>query len=392
MFIATLLSVALFTVALVLGTAMEDIMGLLAGGQLTGSTFVYLLLRLIPVVVPNALPLGILTAVLIVLGRMSANNEILAMKAAGVSLYRIVAPIALLAILGTGLAMVIALYYTPKAKRNYQTLLANIVKEEPLKFLQPKTFIHQFPGLVIYGHERRATEMRNIYIWELSDDHQVTAFIRAERGIAHFDKATHTIQLRLIRGMAETRSSNDAENFVENAIPTGRFAEGELSLSLKKILGNPSAATKLSSMTLNELLAERNRLLHAQPDTEAEQRENDNRRIITQLAIQENLARSCAVISLCLIAFPLGIKVSRSETYANIAVAIALALVYYVFFIMVTWLEKTPHLRPDIFIWLPNIVFQAVGLWALRRANNDGLGGGGKGTAIPRLRAFLGRR
>lgn len=369
-----MLSVALFTVVLVFGKALQDIVSLFAGSQIGGKTFAYLLLTSIPLVLPNALPLGMLTAVLLLLGRMSANNEILAMKAAGISLYRIVAPIIVLAMLGTALTTVISFYYTPTAKKNYETMLANIVKDEPRKFLQPKTFIRQFPRLVIYANERYGTEMHDLYIWQLSDDHQVTSFIRAERGIAHFNKATYTIRLTLKNGTAETRSSSDAENFVKNSIPTGKFEEGELSLSLAKILGNSSAEKKLSAMTLNQLLAERKRLMAVQPATEAERLENTKQRIITQFVIQENLALSFAVISLCLIAFPLGIKVSRSETYANIAIAIALAIVYYVIIVMFRWLEKTPHLRPDIMIWIPNIIFLSVGLWALHRANNDGLG------------------
>jgi len=353
------------------GTALQDIVGLLAGGQLTLQGFAYLMLSLVPMVIPNALPLGMLTAVLLVLGRMSANNEILAMKASGIGLYRIVAPILLLAIMGTALAGFISLYYTPKAKGKYTAMLANIVKEAPLKFLQPKTFIRQFPGLVIYVNERFSREMHDIYIWELSDDQKATRFIRAETGIADFDKASNTIKLKLKNGVAEARSSSRSENFVEDSILTPGFKETELSLSLEKILGNPTSRKKLSSMTLNQLLVERQRIMTTPYATETERLANSNRRILTQLAIQENLARSFAVISLCLIAFPLGIKISRSETYANLAIAIALALVYYVIFIMFTWLEKTPQLRPDIMVWLPNILFQSIGIGALYRANQQ---------------------
>ena len=79
------------------------------------------------------------------------------------------------------------------------------------------------------------------------------------------------------------------------------------------------------------------------------------------------------MIALCLIALPLGIKISRSETYANLAIALALAMTYYVLFIMAMWLEKNPAIRPDLWLWLPNILFLSAGLWALRRANRDGM-------------------
>jgi len=70
-----------------------------------------------------------------------------------------------------------------------------------------------------------------------------------------------------------------------------------------------------------------------------------------------------------LISIPLGIKASRSETYANLGIALGLALTYFLLTILISWTEKHPMMRPDLLIWLPNFLFQAIGLYLLHRTN-----------------------
>jgi lipopolysaccharide export system permease protein len=61
---------------------------------------------------------------------------------------------------------------------------------------------------------------------------------------------------------------------------------------------------------------------------------------------------------------PFGIKVSRRETSANFGVVLLLALAYYFLTtVVVGWFDKSPELRPDLLVWVPNIFFIGVGLW-----------------------------
>ena len=82
-------------------------------------------------------------------------------------------------------------------------------------------------------------------------------------------------------------------------------------------------------------------------------------RIKVQLQIQSNLANAFGILSLTLLAIPLGIRVSRSETFVNFGVALALALTYYLLTVFVSWI-RNPDFRPDILVWLPNLAVQAV--------------------------------
>ena len=76
-----------------------------------------------------------------------------------------------------------------------------------------------------------------------------------------------------------------------------------------------------------------------------------------------------SVLAFALLAVPLGIKVSRKETSANLGVALALAMGYYFATVVAGWFDNRPELRPDLLMWLPNLAFQALGVWLLRRVD-----------------------
>ncbi|MBR7106018.1 MAG: LptF/LptG family permease, partial [Opitutales bacterium] len=81
------MTVALFVFVLVLGNILKEVMGDLTAGRLSISFFLYIVALIIPGVIPYALPMGMLTGILLVFGRMSAQSEIVAMKACGRSIF-----------------------------------------------------------------------------------------------------------------------------------------------------------------------------------------------------------------------------------------------------------------------------------------------------------------
>jgi lipopolysaccharide export system permease protein len=86
-----------------------------------------------------------------------------------------------------------------------------------------------------------------------------------------------------------------------------------------------------------------------------------------QLVMQEKFQNALAMLTFALIGVPLGIKVSRRETSANLGVAVALALGYYFLTVMVNWLDRHPEYRPDQLFWIPNLVFFGLAVWLFGR-------------------------
>jgi lipopolysaccharide export system permease protein len=119
-------------------------------------------------------------------------------------------------------------------------------------------------------------------------------------------------------------------------------------------------------MTYKELVAEKARLEREPvPPDGAQQRERDIMKV--KFTIQDKINLALAIFTFAFAGVPLGIKVSRRETSANLGVAVLLALAYYFFIVVAGWLDQHPEYRPDLLLWVPNLLFLALGAWLLRR-------------------------
>ena len=140
-----------------------------------------------------------------------------------------------------------------------------------------------------------------------------------------------------------------------------------LRLPLGGLFGQSAFHPKLQWYSLPKLLKELRRLARPVPPAEQSQRNLDRMKL--RMVVQEKFTMAFAVFSFALVGVPLGIKVSRRETSANLGLALALALGYYFMTIAIGWLERRPELRPDLLMWLPNLIFIAVGFWLFWRVD-----------------------
>lgn len=361
-----LAAVGLFAFVLMLGNAIRDLLGYVLADQLTPTTFVRLVLLLIPFTISYALPMGMLTGVLLTLGRLSADSEITAMRAAGISLFRMARPVVLLGVLGFLLGLYVNFTAMPQARLQYQRELADAVRINPLRFIVPRTFIRDFPGYVVYVGDKQGPVLKEFWLWELDDTQRVVRTVRAGSGRFDFDETSNTLLLTLLQAQIESRNPRLPENF-SSAPLVGTFEKTEqIRLPLEKLFGRSGVQQKLKWMTYPELRAEEARLaaLAVPPDQLKEHRREQMK---VQLVMQEKFQNALAMLTFALIGVPLGIKVSRRETSANLGVAVALALGYYFLTVMVNWLDRHPEYRPDQLFWIPNLVFFGLAVWLFGR-------------------------
>lgn len=365
-----LASVGLFAFVLLLGNALRDLLGYVLSGQLEPVTFLRLLALLVPFVVSYALPMGVLTGVLLVLGRMSSDRELTAIRAAGVSVAGIAAPILFLALLGVAASLAINFEFMPRARIAYKQELAQAVRRNPLSFVVPRTFIRDFPGLVLYVGEKRADgSLRDFWLWEVDAQGRVKRFARADVGQLRYDEGANKLVLTLERAQAEQRDAQDPENFAV-VRTAASWERATFDLPLDRVTGGRTLRTKLKEQTLGRLLAEWRRLGEPAPDLDdAARAERTRQRMRVQITLHEKAAMAFSVLSFALLAVPLGIKVSRKETSANLGLALALAMGYYFATVVAGWFDNRPDLRPDLLMWLPNVGCQVLGAWLLRRVD-----------------------
>jgi lipopolysaccharide export system permease protein len=220
--------------------------------------------------------------------------------------------------------------------------------------------------------EREGDALKDFWIWELNQQRQVTLFMRAASGTLQFDEASLALVLTLNDGNAEQRNPDRPEAFSEDFGQSLFFEELSIALPLERILNPGSQRRRLKEMTFDELQALRNQLI---ADEQAGMIETprpgapSEQRLRVQMQIQNHFAMAFSVFSLAVLAIPLAIQIGRKETYANITLALVLAITYYFLMIVISWLEAQPALRADLLLWLPNIAFQALGAYGLYRAS-----------------------
>jgi len=367
--VSTGLAMGFFVFVLLLGNVIRDIAELVAAGKLEALVFLKLVGLLIPYVAAYALPLGMLTGTLMALGRLSSQQEITAMKAAGVSLYRIATPVFLIAFVGMVGGVLVNLHYAPQSRVAYKQLMTTAVTQNPLGFIEEKRFIHEFPGYVIYMGDQEAGVMQDFWIWELDEGKRVQLFLRAAEGAIHFDKERNELILTLRDGTAEQRDSDNPEAFGELPDKSLYFGELPIALPLDQLFGSGRGIRmKTKDLNFAQLMERRDLALAAEAEAGSGLSKD---RLEIQMHLQENFARAFAVFSLAVFGVPLAIRTGRKESYANLALALVISMTYYFLMVIVSWLEGNVALRPDLLIWLPNIIFQAIGFGLLIRAGRN---------------------
>jgi lipopolysaccharide export system permease protein len=361
-------AVGLLVFVLMLGNVIRDLLAYVLTGQLSLKTFAQLTLLMVPFVATYALPMGILTGVLLTLGRLSADSEITAMRSAGIGMPRIARPVFLLALLAAGTALYVNFEAMPHAKVEYERNLTTAIRANPINLIVPKTFIREFPGFVLYiGSEQRG-ELQDFWLWQLDSDRRVIRFVRAASGHLDYDEHTNELLLTLAHAQEETLNEKNPEDFRDDPTVTTFELTEPIRLSLRTIFGGGAdRQPKLLWMTYPQLQAARDRLQSQPAATAAAAKDQKIGLLKIAMTIQEKFTTALAVLSFTLVGLPLGVAVSRRETSANLGVAVALALGYYFLAVMIGWLDQHPEYHPDLLLWLPNVIFICVGLWLFRR-------------------------
>lgn len=357
-----------FVFVMVAGNILTQVSSAIASGRVSGWEGLELVGLLFPGVLPYALPLGLLTGVLIAFGRMSSQQELTAMKASGRSLGRIARPALLLAGALALLSAWLNLEVAPYANTEYRRLLVGSAKDNPASVIVPGKLNRQFPGMVIRAAERDGEVLRDFWLWSADEQGRLTQTIHAREARlapAVNAKGEGILRITLTDARLEKRQAGD-ENFDR---PSSFTTAGTTQLEFPAsgiFKDGENFQRKLRWLTTSELLVAMDKGWQVAPNATRKEKERGQMLATTQL--MAHLAGALSVFSLAFLAVPLAVRVGRSETFVNAAVALGVALSYYLLTSMAAYV-KDPDLRPDLLIWLPNVVVVGVAWSLLRRAS-----------------------
>lgn len=302
-------------------------------------------LLLLPLLLTYTLPFACIIGVILAFGRLSADNEIIAIRASGIRLRKLITPLVTVGIILSLMTFYLNDKVIPRAHFEQKKLQKNLGLENPDALLEAGVFITEFKGQTIFIHRVEGNMFYNITIWQPQTDGSPTRTIVAKRG--EFTKVPDKQQvlLKLIDGTSDETDMQNPNNFYKLSFNT-LFITLDLSNKNKNIVKKPK------SMTSTELIAEIRRL-------EPLLKTNDIYPLHTEL--QRRITWSFAPLIFIMLGFPLAIITNRREKSANVIVAVLCAAVYYLLSLGMQGLSIEGKAPAEIIMWVPNLVgFAAV--------------------------------
>lgn len=379
-----------------------------------------------------SVPMAVLSGTLMAFGRLSSDSEILAMKASGVSLYRIIAPVLLLsAIIGVGLVE-FNNEVLPDANHQARLLMSDIRRKRPTLDLKPNVIEDRIPGyhLLIKSIDQKTSAIADITIFD-QQDRGAPRTVVAKTGIMNYSADGRTLILKLKDGEIHEVDPSDARKYRRTAFQEQTFYLGgvedewsrtssdhrtdrEKSSALMKediatwrqsigphfaeinrvcstmvaavLLEAPSEAASDVSLPLQEpgftpagdSTAARQRALdRVHRVTSLIQREeagiDSQERLINQYLIEiyKKYSIPAACVVFVLIGCPLGVRARRGGFGVGIGVSIGLFLVYWAFLIGGEELADREIITPFMAMWSADILIGFIGLILLWSVNNE---------------------
>ncbi len=351
-------------------------------------TVMWLFVMALPPVLPLTVPFGVLVGILIGLGRMSTDGEIIAMRAAGVSSRKVIAPVMAFALLATIITGTAALWLTPRALRRSTEIINRVGAEQLTADIQPRVFDEQFTNTILYVGDVKSGPVavwRNVFLADLTPPEQRTIGLRdkaqgpritiAREAIAVPDPAHNRIQLSLRN--ASSHEVDDKDGVTDDSV----YSSGEQALDASP---TPETHPTFRAMNTGEL----KRYSRTGADW-----------IEARIELHRRMAYPLACLTLSLVGIPLGISSRKGGKSAGYVTALFLAFFcYHLASISLMGLAKQRTLPVEAAVWTPNAAFLIAGLILIARLEEPGdrdLVGALRGwfaTGIAWLRPRLGSR
>lgn len=342
-------SLLIFTFTLVVGN-MIKLADLVINKGINIAMVGKLFLFLIPFLLSYTIPMSALSAALLTFGRLSADNEITAMRANGISLYRVSTPLIIVGLILSLFSIVLNDRVLPGAHFASRKIVKNIGMKMPSAYLEAGVFIKSFKDYIIFINEIDRTRLKEIRIYQLQENGPTRTII-AKKGEFISLENQNAVKLKLLNGTSDEPDPRNPMHFYKL-----NFKHYYLTLNLDEgILSENYTEKKPKEMNFHEIKQEIKKLgLH----------HIDAPPLITEF--HRKISISFASIVFVIIGISLGIFSHRGEKTVQFAIALGIIVLYYL--LMAGGIAVSLRGFRPIALWmyLPNIILAIAGIALFR--------------------------
>jgi LPS export ABC transporter permease LptF/LPS export ABC transporter permease LptG len=322
------------------------LMELLVRHSGSGAQIAKLILYVFPGVLIFTIPMAVLVGVLLGLGRMSADSEIIALTALGISRQRMLVPVGVLALTGAIATGILTLWLAPAAFRALRGIEADLLASQASFQVQPRVFDERFPKRVLYVNDVSAsgTHWHGVFLAEVGEE-SGSQLTLAENAIVIAEPKQGKLELHLQGGTTHEVSRKDPDHY-----SLTDFGQSDWPLEVTGLISNQLRALSTPERPTRDLLE----------DNGKNWRE-------ARVEFQRRLAFPFACLVFALVAVPLGAQPRRGGRAAGTLLSVLLIGLYYSLSVMGAGFAREGKWSPWTGIWLANISLTVLAIVLLPR-------------------------
>jgi len=327
------------------GARVAQVIDVIANG-IPASVFFDFLICMLPVVLTYTVPWSVMAAVMLVFGRLSADSEITAMRACGISLLQIVSPVMLMTVLLSGFCLFLQIELGPALFGRSRSLIRDAAVNQPMAIFSPGKQIQYENTILLIEDKVGENQLRNVQMYTIDPGVPggYAQDISAATGELRNNKENQTLTVLLYDCL--TIDKRDNSRCVHKELRFDfNYGKSFNAANLDKPAKYMTAKELFARIRLTKMLPKRN----IKWETELE------------VHLNQRIAFGLSPIAFMLLGFPLAIHTSRRETSIGLFISVVLSGIFFLLIIFCDSLVDFPHLYPQYLLWLPNIIFQILG-------------------------------
>jgi lipopolysaccharide export system permease protein len=308
---------------------------------LVGALFCFL----VPFLLSYTIPMSVLSSTLLIFGRLSSDNEITAMRANGVNLYKLTSPLIIAGIMLSLFSILLNERILPRTHFASRKIIKNIGIKNPAAYLEAGTFIRTFKDYIIFINEIDKSNLKGIRIYQMQKGRPARTII-AGKGEFIILENQNALKLKLINGTSDEPNINNPMHFYKL-----NFKTYYLTLNLDETFSAGSIEKKPKEMNFKEIKEEVKKLGANHIDAPS---------LIAEF--HRKISISFASLVFTILGISLGIFTRRGEKTVQFAIALGVIVLYYLLMAggMALSLRGVPPTA--LWVYLPNIVLMAIGI------------------------------